>query len=395
MSTYRKINEWKSHSRDVVESFKRYYHNSFLDSQRQEAYNLFLGNYIYAPDKPMLWDLSNDYYLHHADPRLWSSRAQRSYIDWYDKENLALRQFPAYNDPKMEFILNTSKIDDYWLEYYRSYNLTVFAKMFAFKTNSRSRYIPDASVTDVIANPSPFIPRRTPAHEIDEAVKKTRRQLAHVNFLEPLKGGTSGVLSFNNHAHDFESRFSGQTRLQRTNTLDSIDNTAAPDDRSQWTLKQWHDNSLAPKVTEEAEYVKYVEHPQNLAFTVSASDSVDPGTHHDFSTYLSKSEALSAAMGHTEGLFPLEAAAAFRKLSDIDGYDDREDDREDDPMVLVDEAALAEYAEFLALADDPEPLTVTEEDGVRKRYKAYRQWLKGRSFFKLYKLDPEYMAQNA
>ncbi|RJE17127.1 Polyphosphoinositide phosphatase, partial [Aspergillus sclerotialis] len=40
MATYRKINQWTSHSRDMVESFKRYYNNSFLDAQRQEAYNL-------------------------------------------------------------------------------------------------------------------------------------------------------------------------------------------------------------------------------------------------------------------------------------------------------------------------------------------------------------------
>ena len=38
MATYRKINQWSSQSRDMVESFKRYYNNSFLDAQRQEAY---------------------------------------------------------------------------------------------------------------------------------------------------------------------------------------------------------------------------------------------------------------------------------------------------------------------------------------------------------------------
>jgi hypothetical protein len=30
METYRKINQWTSHSRDMLESFKRYYNNSFL-----------------------------------------------------------------------------------------------------------------------------------------------------------------------------------------------------------------------------------------------------------------------------------------------------------------------------------------------------------------------------
>ena len=46
----------------------------FKDGQRQEAYNLFLGNYIFAQGQPMLWDLSTDYYLHHADPRLGKRR---------------------------------------------------------------------------------------------------------------------------------------------------------------------------------------------------------------------------------------------------------------------------------------------------------------------------------
>ncbi|KNB17134.1 hypothetical protein FOXG_15260 [Fusarium oxysporum f. sp. lycopersici 4287] len=56
METYRKINQWTSHSRDMIESFKRYYNKPFLDSQRQEAYNLFLGNYIFTQGQPMLWD---------------------------------------------------------------------------------------------------------------------------------------------------------------------------------------------------------------------------------------------------------------------------------------------------------------------------------------------------
>jgi phosphatidylinositol 3,5-bisphosphate 5-phosphatase len=77
METYRKINQWTSHSRDMVESFKRYYNNSFLDGQRQEAYNLFLGNYVFSQGGPMLWDLATDYYLHHADPRAWSGKGRR------------------------------------------------------------------------------------------------------------------------------------------------------------------------------------------------------------------------------------------------------------------------------------------------------------------------------
>ncbi len=48
--TYRKINQWTSHSRDVLESMKRYYANSFADADKQAAINLFLGVDPMAPD---------------------------------------------------------------------------------------------------------------------------------------------------------------------------------------------------------------------------------------------------------------------------------------------------------------------------------------------------------
>jgi hypothetical protein len=113
MATYRKINQWSSHSRDMVESFKRYYNNSFLDAQRQEAYNLFLGNYTFAQGIPMLWDLPTDYYLHHTDPKSHFGRKKPGYISWYTPENLKPREFPPLPfHPKAPL----SHFDDFWLE---------------------------------------------------------------------------------------------------------------------------------------------------------------------------------------------------------------------------------------------------------------------------------------
>ena len=40
---------------------------------------------------------------------------------------------------------------------------------------------------------------------------------------------------------------------------------------------------------------------------------------------------------------------------------------------------------FLTIAENP--LTVTEEDAPKKRYKAYRKWLRGKSFFKQQPID--------
>lgn len=47
---------------------------------------------------------------------------------------------------------------------------------------------------------------------------------------------------------------------------------------------------------------------------------------------------------------------------------------------------IADYVEFLTVGD--EPLTVADADPPQKRYKAYRQWLEGKSFFKPQRDEP-------
>ncbi|KAJ1675872.1 phosphatidylinositol-3,5-bisphosphate 5-phosphatase [Spiromyces aspiralis] len=43
IETYRRINNWSSHSRDMIEALRRYYSNSFVDAERQEGIDMFLG----------------------------------------------------------------------------------------------------------------------------------------------------------------------------------------------------------------------------------------------------------------------------------------------------------------------------------------------------------------
>eukprot|EP00899_Mesostigma_viride_P018725 jgi/Mesvir1/26854/Mv20603-RA.2 len=57
---------WKAalRSREIVTSLKRYYSNTYTDFEKQDAINLFLGNFTPEDGKPALWELDNDYYLH-------------------------------------------------------------------------------------------------------------------------------------------------------------------------------------------------------------------------------------------------------------------------------------------------------------------------------------------
>jgi len=64
----------------MIESIRRFYSNSFVDAQRQEAINLFLGNYIIEKGQPTLWELTTDYYLHHIDPRFAQERPKRCFL---------------------------------------------------------------------------------------------------------------------------------------------------------------------------------------------------------------------------------------------------------------------------------------------------------------------------
>jgi len=161
METYRKINQWSSHSRDMIESIKRFYSNSFVDAQRQEAINLFLGNYVWEKGKPMLWDLNTDYYLHNIQSL---SKQKRSYRFWWTESNL-VKFKEAYNVPKDGLILTKLEpyqgfFDNYWNEYYVPRRLTLFEKLFEINMNSTLRYIAPIENLEEAFMISPFKSRK-------------------------------------------------------------------------------------------------------------------------------------------------------------------------------------------------------------------------------------------
>jgi phosphatidylinositol 3,5-bisphosphate 5-phosphatase len=367
METYRKINQWTSHSRDMVESFKRYYNNSFLDGQRQEAYNLFLGNYIFAQGQPMLWDLATDYYLHHADPRAWAEKKRRSYINWYTPEFLEERkiisstcQHGQADGKPLRFF------DDYWLEYYKPLALSSFQKIFSFKMNSTLKYIPIRSTQEGRYDLSPFkvrteadqdVPERKkvkkgvtivdPHEELDDdgtsirsATTAATKRISIQRWLQPINDKSS-----NFHSIMKEPQFEVPEITQSKQKMTPLDKSKA----AQWTFTQVVHESLNPSVSnQEAEdYARYISHPQTLPLVVSTETPTKIDA-----------EYLEYVNG------PWQQISATSNPTEED---------------------LAEYADFLTVAENP--LTVTEEDGPKKRYKAYRKWLRGKSLFKQQPID--------
>lgn len=136
METYRKISRWTSHSRDMIESIKRYYSNSFTDAEKQDAMNLFLGVYVPRTDHPPLWELTTDFYLHNNP---YNQVQPKSYINWWTPEHLV---------PHTPLNLETIQENNFEL-YYRPHVYTSLSTHFSFNLLSTA---PKDEIQDV----SPF-----------------------------------------------------------------------------------------------------------------------------------------------------------------------------------------------------------------------------------------------
>ena len=62
----RQRGDWEAatQSRDLMTSLRRLYANTYTDSEKQDAINLLLGNFVPRAGQPHLWDLESDTYLH-------------------------------------------------------------------------------------------------------------------------------------------------------------------------------------------------------------------------------------------------------------------------------------------------------------------------------------------
>lgn len=358
MATYRKINQWSSHSRDMVESFKRYYNNSFLDAQRQEAYNLFLGNYIFSQGQPMLWDLSTDYYLHHADPRSWSNRKRPNYICWYTPENLKQKELPPPPQRPKEPL---SCYDDYWLEYYRPLAISSFPKIFSYRLNSNKHRCPPLrsglSPFDVWIPHEQVNRERHPQRGVK--IQEPSDNSTHTNTASPQQNWqyqqpsaekrppTGGIMKeprpFTKTSSSYESQSQSQSQPQ-------LPSTPSKAQIAQWTLGQLVTDSLNPSVkpAEAEEYARYINHPLKVPLVVTSEDE------------------LTAREKGGPSLDLLEYANTCNV--------------EEGTLEANAEQNVEDYLEFLDVSESG--ISVAKEDYEKKRYKRYRQWLRGKSLFK-------------
>lgn len=394
METYRRVNQWSSHSRDMVESFKRYYNNSFLDSQRQEAYNLFLGNYTFVQGQPMLWDLTTDYYLHHANPRAWSERKRRSYVKWYSDAFLdsPKGQHPDTRLRIEEEVKLLGDNSDYWAEYYRPLILSSFRKLFAFTMNSTLQYLPTKPTKEQRYDFSPFRVRHPGQSNepelIHNQIPSNSQRRAH-----DLEKQTPASSLPDQHREEFEE-FNERGQRQGTQRETAIETRRGPKklrtvdfavlgqpgsnahkpsrlplrDSEQaaaaaaaltpppgpmigsgtiWTIDKAFTSSLNPQVMaqELAEYERYISHPSTLPLVIS-------------------SETEASGLADADMLDFLEFCNFETRAT----------------SELLIEPDVANYEEYVRPVQDP--LVISEGDLGKRRYRAYDQWIRGRSMLR-------------
>ncbi|KAG8749234.1 phosphatidylinositol-3,5-bisphosphate 5-phosphatase [Serendipita sp. 396] len=171
VETYRRMPHWNSHSRDIIENFKRFYVNQMLDADKQLAINTFLGV---------------------KDDRGITGKQTKfgGYDKWYDPEKIGLKRGDktenatscehgecrfdlefcekaledfAISDAPGEGIsagteekLNSGTNAEFWLEYYRPLLFTGLGKHFSYGMNSTLK-LPGKTAQDI--HKSPFVPR--------------------------------------------------------------------------------------------------------------------------------------------------------------------------------------------------------------------------------------------
>lgn len=118
---------------------------------------------------------------------------------------------------------------------------------------------------------------------------------------------------------------------------------------AQWTLGQLVTDSLNPSVkpAEAEEYARYINHPLKVPLVVTSEDELIACEHGSSLDLLEYANTCNVEEGTLE-------ANAERNVED--------------------------YLEFLDVSESG--ISVAAEDYEKKRYKRYRQWLRGKSLFK-------------
>ncbi|ORZ14234.1 SacI homology domain-domain-containing protein [Absidia repens] len=133
METYRKINQWTSHPRDMIESIRRFYANAFSDADKQDAINLFLGNFAMIIYESICIAVFS-YRKWFSPSALESKTIDRNASDvfYIPPESRVPADHPEEGDT----------YQGHWAEYYNHRQYTTLDQLFVYNMNGTLKYRP-------------------------------------------------------------------------------------------------------------------------------------------------------------------------------------------------------------------------------------------------------------
>ncbi|CAG8525767.1 16366_t:CDS:10 [Cetraspora pellucida] len=332
IDAYRKINQFTNHSRDLLENLRRFYSNTLCDGEKQDAINLFLGYYQAQKDKPMLWELTSDYYLHNEDPRFKRPRRRHDILRNY-KPSLNLNQQQDTSRyqlvPRIARQFEDDEADPYsgyWVEYYRPRIFTSFEKLFAFDMKSTTKYIPSGM------DESPF------------KVRVTHPQASRLMNVGNVKKWFASLPNTKSkEAHS----------ITNENEKEEKEHIKKKDKYNQNTMESIVSKSLNPSVSsnEAKEYRQYINQNKNLVLTPTPTGNNDPAltSHSDYNVYNAYMRRANLSNPITDIRVPSTDEKVYEECLDIP----------------------KKYAILQAVGSDH-----VNYSAAKSRYQAYETWLK-------------------
>ncbi|KAJ1740298.1 phosphatidylinositol-3,5-bisphosphate 5-phosphatase [Coemansia sp. RSA 989] len=155
VQTYRRSTNWRSHSRDIVESLRRYYSNSLLDMERQEAITFFVEKSMFPECNPQQ---AAERHLDGVGKvvsrpnqvgkpvfrKWWTTLGDSSDTDGEEAQHSLSPDGAALAQDR----------DGYWNEYYRPHQYTSFDGLFLGNLNSSASLHANGGISSPFADRS-------------------------------------------------------------------------------------------------------------------------------------------------------------------------------------------------------------------------------------------------
>ncbi|CAL4066485.1 unnamed protein product, partial [Meganyctiphanes norvegica] len=215
IKTYRRTAPWTSQGNDIMQTLSRYYSNTFSDTEKQNAINLFLGIYVPHMASVPIWEMMSDYLLHHSltrgvRPCHYSSTSQWWDADWWDADVMESLPLPVEESRKsVALLVPVSKHEpkvDLFLDHHRPSEFCILSELYTYHMSHSVRdYMPNFTTDD-----SPFSVRRRPGKRQEEL---SRNQGISTQKNPVMSGKASTESTASSGASSTESEASDEDQL--------------------------------------------------------------------------------------------------------------------------------------------------------------------------------------